>query len=343
MSVITQVSMTLHNDKEVFKRLIRQTADCFRTSPILVEHDYWVALILNRLALSKQVNSVVVTGAFTQSMAHKLCYRLSNNINILTINENLSLDVIEKQSQDIVDDVVADDMRIIKQIILEKDPQFKQIILQYPNVEKYSKPFINQITLDMKPFTNSHQYRRQPLVCLIENFLDKTNDTDTMLKYNILPFSIYVVDKTRIFTEKVVTLSRLSCADNGIDTLCPYVQYIYDIFYLASDPDCLRYMQSKSFKLDYLVSFAITKYIHNEPTGWKSFDAEKTPLIMNFPKLWEVLYPVYEKALANVTYSGHIPDKETVAECFENLIAQILSPTSPDNKEKAKKKKHGSK
>ena len=45
--------MNLHNSKNDFKKLIKETADFFGIRELFVEKDYWITLVLYRLAESK--------------------------------------------------------------------------------------------------------------------------------------------------------------------------------------------------------------------------------------------------------------------------------------------------
>ncbi|GHS89606.1 hypothetical protein FACS1894201_10960 [Bacteroidia bacterium] len=317
-----QMPMTLHKDKVMFQQLIKQTSDNFRISAKFVELDYWMTLMLNRIALSSQNDLVVLTGAFALSVAYRISNRVSDHLDILTINDNLTLDGIEWMHHRILDSIVADDLSVKKIEYKHENVQFPLITMEPCSLGK-KKNKEERIVVDIKPIGIGHSYQIQPISCLIGDFLDKIHATETMIGYNILPFEVYVVEPCRILRGKMAMLSRLSCATDAIPLLTQYIRYFYDIFELFCNEDCARYVQSQNFKADYTIIFVLNKHIYVEPQGWVSFEPCKTPLILNFKTLWEQLYPAYEQALAPLVYSGHVPDKDVIQECFEELIAQI--------------------
>jgi predicted nucleotidyltransferase component of viral defense system len=82
--------MALHTNNNDFSELIRLTAIRFNISPEFVEKDYWITLLLNRLSQSVYAESVVFKGGTSLSKGYRLINRFSEDIDIATINENLS-------------------------------------------------------------------------------------------------------------------------------------------------------------------------------------------------------------------------------------------------------------
>jgi len=69
--------MNLHQDKNSFAAAIQTTSDKLNILPVFVEKDYWITLVLKRLAESKYNESVVFKGGTSLSKGFKLIDRFS--------------------------------------------------------------------------------------------------------------------------------------------------------------------------------------------------------------------------------------------------------------------------
>jgi len=78
-------SMNLHNDLNAFKDAIEATSTGLNILPEFIEKDYWISLVLMRLAGSKYVNSVVFKGGTSLSKGYKIIDRFSEDVDIAVI------------------------------------------------------------------------------------------------------------------------------------------------------------------------------------------------------------------------------------------------------------------
>jgi len=74
--------MNLHSDQKVFTEAIQAASDHFKILPVFIEKDYWITLVLNRLAKSGYKNSVVFKGGTSLSKGYKLINRFSEDVDI---------------------------------------------------------------------------------------------------------------------------------------------------------------------------------------------------------------------------------------------------------------------
>lgn len=79
-------NMYLHRDRETFKDIIEQAADSSGRTPVIVEKDYYVTLILK--LLSEQLNQCVFKGGTSLSKGFHVIDRFSEDIDI-TFNEHI--------------------------------------------------------------------------------------------------------------------------------------------------------------------------------------------------------------------------------------------------------------
>jgi len=67
--------------------------------------------------------------------------------------------------------------------------------------------------------------------------------------------------------EKVVSLVRFSFDENPVKSITGKIRHFYDLFYLLSDEDCKKYVESENFKEDFLNLIEHDKIIFNDPAG----------------------------------------------------------------------------
>ena len=78
--------MYLHKDREMFKDVVEQTAEQSGRTPIVVEKDYYVTLILKLLA--EQLDLFVFKGGTSLSKGYHVINRFSEDIDI-TFKEHI--------------------------------------------------------------------------------------------------------------------------------------------------------------------------------------------------------------------------------------------------------------
>src|SRR6056297_3315894 len=78
--------MILHNNKDLFDKAIKETADKLEIREVFIEKDYWISLVLKRLSESKYVDSVVFKGGTSLSKGFQLIDRFSEDVDIAVID-----------------------------------------------------------------------------------------------------------------------------------------------------------------------------------------------------------------------------------------------------------------
>jgi predicted nucleotidyltransferase component of viral defense system len=64
--------MKLHLERTVFEELIKLTANELNVNPLFIEKDYWITVVLSRLAKSKYVDVSVFKGGTSLSKGYNL-------------------------------------------------------------------------------------------------------------------------------------------------------------------------------------------------------------------------------------------------------------------------------
>ena len=77
--------MKLHEDINLFSATVRAASAHLNINLEFVEKDYWITLVLNRLAGSKYVNESVFKGGTSLSKGYNLIERFSEDVDIAII------------------------------------------------------------------------------------------------------------------------------------------------------------------------------------------------------------------------------------------------------------------
>jgi len=79
--------MKLHHDLKLFSKTLRAASQHLDIKLEFVEKDYWITLVLSRLAKSKYVDESVFKGGTSLSKGHNLIERFSEDVDIAIIND----------------------------------------------------------------------------------------------------------------------------------------------------------------------------------------------------------------------------------------------------------------
>ncbi|MDR0866193.1 MAG: nucleotidyl transferase AbiEii/AbiGii toxin family protein [Candidatus Symbiothrix sp.] len=199
-------TMNLHTHTKDFSALITFTAAHLNITPAFVEKDYWITLILSRLANSANVGNAVFKGGTSLSKGYRLISRFSEDIDLAMINENLSGNALKTK--------------------------------------------IRSIALAAK------------------------------------------------------------------------IRHFYDLYYLANDSECVTYIQTANFKTDFDELLAHDKQAFDTPANWQDKSISQSPLVTDFPLLWNELRETYQKELPKLAFIP-VPDEKEVAATFIEIVEQV--------------------
>jgi hypothetical protein len=250
--------------------------------PAFIEKDYWITLLLNRLSKSINVKNAVFKGGTSLSSGLK---------------------------------------EIVEPEITSKGSMFRKSLFGFPTIIENSN-IPNRVIVEINAFANPYPFVQQQINSFITDFLVETNRNDLLEEYNLYPFSLNVLDKRRTMIEKLVSLVRFSFLENPTQAIAGKIRHFYDLYYLAQDAECTEYIQSTQFKTDFSELLAHDKEAFDTPEGWRTKEIAESPLVTNFPTLWESLRTVYQNELTQLAFSG-MPKEEEIAQSFERMINYI--------------------
>ena len=317
--------MNLHENKNLFISIVRDMAEKTAISEVFIEKDYWLTRSLQRLSQNPNAEKVVFKGGTALSKI-RLTNRFSEDIDIAVIEaDSFSGNQLKMLIKRLAKDMATDlDEKVIEGIT-SKGSRFYKAIYLYPNLMgQKTKTAVKsgQLLIEINSFANPYPYQKQQITPLISDYLLTLARQDLLEKYNLMPFSVNVLDKRRTMLEKLVSLFRFSFAKNPKIELAKKIRHFYDLYYLANDNECAKYIHSVDFKDDLQKLFAHDQQEFDEPQGWQTKPINDSPLITNFPLLWNTLRETYTSELPILAFTT-IPKEKEIEEKFIEIIKYV--------------------
>jgi hypothetical protein len=93
---------------------------------------------------------------------------------------------------------------------------------------------------------------------------------------------------------------------------------------LAKDKECAKYIQTPNFKQDFSELLAHDRQAFDTPENWTEKEITRSPLVADFPDLWNFLRDIYLKELPQLAFVP-IPNEKEIAKVFTQIIEHIFN------------------
>ncbi len=275
--------MQLHLDEANFKKIVGNASAFLKIQQSFVEKDYWITLILSRLAKSKYVNESVFKGGTSLSKGYNLIERFSEDVDIAIINDNGKTgNEIKTIIRTIEKGITPDLTELQMNGVTSKGSRFRKSVFEYVSTDKSNQN--NKLIVEVNSFANPFPFQRLTIQSFVFDFLIQTGNEKYIDEYNLQSFEVNVLNKEQTLLEKMVSLIRFSFEENAVESISKKIRHFYDLYFLMKNPECADFVASDSFK-----------------------------------KQLKLKYQTELSALAYRT----IPDEESVAKSFSELIKKI--------------------
>lgn len=313
--------MKLHQDIKLFSDTLRAASQHLDIKLEFVEKDYWITLVLSRLAKSKYVDESVFKGGTSLSKGYNLIERFSEDVDIAFINNNEKTgNEIKNIIRTIEKEITSDLTELQMDGITSKGSRFRKSVFEYITTEKANAN--NKLIIEINSFANPFPYQRLTIKSMVFDFLTQTKNEKYIEQYNLQSIEVNVLSKEQTILEKMVSLIRFSFKENTVESISGKIRHFYDLFYLMKNPECIEFVASDSFKKQFNAILQHDREMFEEPTGWQTKSISDSPLVANFSIVWEQLKEKYRTEISALAYRP-IPGEKEVAECFEKLIERI--------------------
>lgn len=218
----------------------------------------------------------------------------------------------------------------IRPEFIEKDywiTRALQRMAQNPNAEKVVFKGGTSLSksyrlIEINTYANPYPYIKQKISSFIANYLTVIDRKDLIEEYQLSPFEVNVLDKRRTMIEKLVSLIRFSFSGNVTVALATKIRHCYDLYYLANDSECAAYIQSVDFQNDLSELFFHDQQEFDELKGWRTKTVNDSPLLNEFPVIWERLRSTYKNELTPLAFV-EIPKEQEVRKSVEKIFMNI--------------------
>jgi predicted nucleotidyltransferase component of viral defense system len=157
-----EYTIKLHQDKKLFSASLRAASQYFDIKLEFVEKDYWITLVLSRLAGSKYIDASVFKGGTSLSKGYKLIDRFSEDVDIAIINnKEMSGNEIKNIIRSIEKEITIDLNEIRIDGLTSKGSRFRKSVFEYITSEKSNKN--NKLIIEINSFANPFPYQRMTI------------------------------------------------------------------------------------------------------------------------------------------------------------------------------------
>nr|WP_255710122.1 nucleotidyl transferase AbiEii/AbiGii toxin family protein [Pontibacter harenae] len=316
--------MNLHQNPEVFQDAITATAEALQIRDVYVEKDYWVTLVLYRLAHSPYVEQAIFKGGTSLSKAYNLIERFSEDID-LAINapegrtNNQIMQLIRKISKEITKDMVeVDDPHRAS-----KGSRFRKTLHDYgASVQGDYGQATDKILVEINSFASPNPHQLMPIKTYISQFMAQRNLLDLIRQYGLAPFEVNVVSLERTFTEKVLALVRASYAENPLDELGSKIRHVYDLHAMLKAPAVVSFLHSENF-FDMIRAVQADDARNSEFQGdWATQPLDACLLFADVRGTWSSLETAFQQDFRSLVY-GTLPASGEIVN-FLGVVAARL-------------------
>ena len=313
--------MKLHSDIKIFRDTIRTASQYLRINEVFVEKDYWITLVLSRLAKSKYVTDTVFKGGTSLAKGFGLINRFSEDVDIAIIDED------KKSGNEIKILIRAVEKEMTKELtevqmesVTSKGSKFRKSVFEYVSINAKNKS--NKLIVEINSFANPFPFQPLIIKSLLFDFLIQTSNDKFVEQYDLQPFKINLLNKEQTMLEKIVSLIRFSFEGNTVESISKKIRHFYDLYFLMNDKGCAAFIKTDNFKQQFNQILNHNKELFDEPTRWQTKLVAETPLITDFENIWKQLKDIYKIELSALAFT-EIPNEEKAAEQFKKLMKLI--------------------
>ncbi|MEX0813819.1 MAG: nucleotidyl transferase AbiEii/AbiGii toxin family protein [Chitinophagales bacterium] len=313
--------MNLHHDVKLFSDTLRAASQQMDINLVFIEKDYWITLLLSRLAESNYIEETVFKGGTSLSKGYNLIERFSEDVDLAIVNNggksgNEIKTIIRKIEKEITKELTE----IPTEGITSKGSRFRKSVFEYITTEKHNAN--NKLIVEINSFANPFPFQERIIKSMVGDYLAQSGNEKYIKQYQLDPIKVNVLSKEQTMLEKLVALVRFSFDVNPSVSISEKIRHFYDLYFLSKHPECQEFIASDLFKKQFISLLKHDREIFDEPKGWKEKSISKSPLITDFPTLWKKIKTQYQAELSALAYRP-IPDEKVVAKAFVDLIKRI--------------------
>lgn len=218
--------MILLKEKEVFKELIEATSTEMGIPEIIIEKDYMVSVLLERLAKIEQLQ-IVFKGGTSLSKCYSVIKRFSEDIDITILMKpsQIKNSVRKQLKQEILKAIEAVNFEHINQDDVRSRRDFNQYVIKYPKLYEASAPVNPYIILETIVAYEPYPCEAKKVSNYIGDYLEETSNYKLLELYDLQGFNMLVQSIDRTFIDKLYAI----CDYHLVKNYTRYSRHIYDL------------------------------------------------------------------------------------------------------------------
>jgi len=316
--------MTLHLDKKLFGELIEATAKNLSLPALYIEKDYWVTYILKKIAQSDYAETAIFKGGTSLSKAYKVIERFSEDIDLAVITKDKSNNQIKTLIKKIEKDILDENfIEIADHELVSKGSQFRKTMHSYPKIRDGDFGHaIENIILELSSFSRPHPYGEREISSYICDFL-KEHSSEMVIKYELDPFLLNVLDYKRTFCEKISAIARASHeSDSEHIKLKEKIRHLYDIHFLMKEENIQNFINSTEF--EEMIGNVRDDDLKQFNKDWATIPLSSTEIFMNTSMVLVKLEEFYNTTFRDLVYTEELPSLNNEIKVSIENLAKIL-------------------
>ncbi|MFY7825537.1 MAG: nucleotidyl transferase AbiEii/AbiGii toxin family protein [Flectobacillus sp.] len=320
--------MKLHEDKALFKDAILFTAQQMNLKPEYVEKDYWVTYALFTIFNSAIGKDTVFKGGTALSKCYNVIERFSEDIDLVVLRRPNETDSkLKAKLKNISSEVEA----VLPEIAVEGITQ--KMGMNRKTAHSYTKEFSGDygqvrdaIIVEATWLGYYEPYTHKSIVSFIGQMMLDNSQADLAEKYDLLPFTLQVLEPIRTICEKIMSLVRFSYSSNPLDDLKKKIRHTYDLHQLLQQKEFLDFFNSSEFEIMLLkvANDDIASFKNNNQ--WLVNHPNEALIFKHLDEVWKELQPIYTNAFRNLVF-GTLPQGDAVLKTLK-MIQERLNPIS---------------
>ncbi len=298
--------MNLHNDREAFHDLIVLSAAEIGIPAAAVKRDYFIVMMLQKLADSEYADQCVFKGGTSLSK----CYpgsimRFSEDIDLTFIpSDETSKKQYDKALKNI--EKIMSEGAFVEKIPEERNDRNKSSFVWFDDEDKENTKVKLEIGSSIRP----DPFEVRELKTYIQEYLEKHFMGEVVKEYKLIPIKINTLCIERTFLDKVMAVKRHAICGS----LERKVRHIYDVTVLFDRPDIQSFL-GESVEL---------KKLLEKTKQTDSFYLEKRNVSVDYDPTGAYDFPSWEKYFGN-----------SIRTIYESLHEDLLYTTEKQNFDKA--------
>ena len=218
--------MYLHNNTDIFKKIIIHIASKKNIDPNFIEKDYYITIILK--CLKSKCSNIIFKGGTSLSKCFGIINRFSEDIDI-SFEEHIGESKRSRLKNTVVKSISNElNLPIINWDVLHSNSNVNKYIFSYKSVLESVVDTNQNINLEISLVLPSYPFIKKSLSNYIYNYIDSEN-SDIISNYNLTPFYINCQTIERTFVDKLFAI----CDYYLLDKATRLSRHLYDLHKLA--------------------------------------------------------------------------------------------------------------